>query len=771
MHVTLLPDVLATSAQYFDLPWLELVARCKALPEYASKGQCPLIKLARFGDRRSPRGALRHDGNLLSVSGVEGDYDGGVLTPEAGAMLLGMAGIESLIYTSPSHTPTAPRWRVLAPFSTALPPEAHRALLGRVNGALGGVLAPESFALSQTYFIGRVTGVAHRVIHVPGEPVDTLAALQSVVPVPNVNRRPEVARTDADIAELRSALAAIPADDYNDWIAMGQALSCLGDEGLTLWREWSSKSSKYDGDERWYTFAGTRTGFAAVFARAQRAGWVNPKARQPLDITGVAWSGAGAVPAVAGPVTHTHAPVGPVPSQGSTLASPDDQVNIFKGCTYVQSLDSVLIPGGYLLNKSRFDSVFGGYAFVLDRENAKMAKGAWDAFTRSQAMRFPKAHEICFRPECQPGAVIDEAGQRLANIWWPVQTASVAGDVGPFLEHVAKLLPDAGDRASLLAYMAALVQHPGAKFQWCPLIQGAEGNGKTVLIRCIEQAVGERYTHLPNAQDLGGNGGKFTGWLRGKLFIGIEEIKTAHKLELLEVLKPLITNPRGEIQNKGADQVTGDNRANFMLLSNWKDAIPASVDKRRYAIYFTAQQGNPSDWITQCNMGGSYFHKLYTWLRSGGYAHVTHWLQHYAIPEELNPATMLQRAPDTSSTKAAIEASLGPIEQEIQEAVGRGDAGFCGGWISSIMLGKMLERKSISLRRQVDILTSLGYVHHPALPGGRVDNPVQPDNGKPRLFIKAGHIACNEMRRAEVARMYSQAQPTTFGGVYGAQMR
>ena len=105
------------------------------------------------------------------------------------------------------------------------------------------------------------------------------------------------------------------------------------------------------------------------------------------------------------------------------------------------------------------------------------------------------------------------------------------------------------------------------------------------------------------------------------------------------------------------------------------------------------------------------------------------------------------------------------------EAPLAGDQGFCGGWISSIALGKLLERRSISLRRQADILKALGYAHHPALPGGRVDNPVEPDKAKPRLFIKTGHIAANETRRAEVARMYTQAQwaSNPLAAVYGAK--
>ncbi|HZP66862.1 MAG TPA: AAA family ATPase [Rudaea sp.] len=86
---------------------------------------------------------------------------------------------------------------------------------------------------------------------------------------------------DSVIAELRSALLAIPSDDYSDWVAVGHALHELGHVGRGLWLEWSSKSRKFDleaAEHAWRTFRPERTGYAAVFARAQRLGWKNPMA-------------------------------------------------------------------------------------------------------------------------------------------------------------------------------------------------------------------------------------------------------------------------------------------------------------------------------------------------------------------------------------------------------------------------------------------------------------------------------------------------------------
>jgi hypothetical protein len=44
---------------------------------FESKHQCPLFKLARFGDIRTDKNSLRHNDNVLSINGVECDYDGG----------------------------------------------------------------------------------------------------------------------------------------------------------------------------------------------------------------------------------------------------------------------------------------------------------------------------------------------------------------------------------------------------------------------------------------------------------------------------------------------------------------------------------------------------------------------------------------------------------------------------------------------------------------------------------------------------------------------
>ncbi|MGV8989153.1 MAG: hypothetical protein ACOH2H_23185 [Cypionkella sp.] len=106
------------------------------------KEALPLFKAALFGDdpTLSPSGTcLRCDANLVSITGLEADYDRGEMTPEEAERLLSELHIAALIYTSPSHLKPGKgnRWRVFCFFSRPLPPEERHRLMARLNGVLG----------------------------------------------------------------------------------------------------------------------------------------------------------------------------------------------------------------------------------------------------------------------------------------------------------------------------------------------------------------------------------------------------------------------------------------------------------------------------------------------------------------------------------------------------------------------------------------------------------------------------------------------------------
>lgn len=452
---------------------------------------------------------------------------------------------------------------------------------------------------------------------------------------------------------------------------------------------------------------------------------------------------------------------------GFQFMSPSQQQDLFAGCVYVRDLHAIFTPDGSILDPQRFKATFGGYVFALDGQNEKTSKNAWEVFTESQAVKFPKVHATAFRPEREPGELIYEEDRILVNTYVPITIDKRPGDVSRILNHLQIMLPDQRDRDIILAYMAACVQYPGVKFQWTPLVQGVEGNGKSLYIRCLNYAIGNRYTHLPNASDLAGNGTKFTEWLNRKLFIGVEEIYVSDRREVSDALKPLITNDRIELQGKGKDQVMGDNRANFFMCSNHKDAITKTRNDRRYSVFYTAQQTEDDlialGWSDSRGDPTNFFPDLYTWCKKEGYAYFAHYLENYEIPDALNPARQCVRAPKTSSNEEALFMSLGTVEQEIMEAIDNGAYGFQGGWISSVQLNNLLEIKKLDKRvphvKRKEMLWHLGYEYHPELNEGRVNNVIPAENNsKPRLYIKRGHIHGNLKVCAEIVKQYLDAQ-------------
>src|SRR4029077_9779471 len=82
--VTIFDDVFARSCRGEDMTVNELAEMIKNT-RAPKKSDLPILKLARFGPLRTPTtpagrgGSLRHDANVTMTSGVEGDYDGGVM--------------------------------------------------------------------------------------------------------------------------------------------------------------------------------------------------------------------------------------------------------------------------------------------------------------------------------------------------------------------------------------------------------------------------------------------------------------------------------------------------------------------------------------------------------------------------------------------------------------------------------------------------------------------------------------------------------------------
>lgn len=379
------------------------------------------------------------------------------------------------------------------------------------------------------------------------------------------------------------------------------------------------------------------------------------------------------------------------------------QFDWFTGCVYVRDQHRVLTPTGELLRPEQFRATYGGKVFALDALSQKTTKNAFECFTESQAYQFPKVRATMFRPDLEFGEIEDD----MVNMFRRHQPIITQGDVTPFLDHMHKMLPDERDLRILLCYCAAIVQHPGVLFQWAPLIQGVEGNGKTLIARCLKYIIGQDYVHDPRADEMME---KQNDWMVNKVLQVVEEVWVKGRYEVMEFLKPLITNERFEYRGMGKAKVMVPRTFNWIFCSNHRDALIKTRSDRRVAPFFTAQQTEAD--LERDGMGGDYFPDLYDWLRhGGGYANVAHFLLTYEIDPEFDPAGRCHRAPVTSSTEAAITASKGGIEAEIAEAIDSGMVGFRGGWVSSWHLMNLVKQTGFRVTRPklAEILTQMGY--------------------------------------------------------------
>lgn len=156
----------------------------------SSKKSASWLKLAEFGDKPTEKRCLRNDANVLAVTGAELDYDDGELAIDLAVARLKKAGIKAIVYTSASHTPSMPKWRVLLPFCEPFRGTKEEMKAFRKNAvlhaekALGVKADRASYNLSQAFYYGPVkdTEEHYQVSETPGEYINVLYDLKATVP-------------------------------------------------------------------------------------------------------------------------------------------------------------------------------------------------------------------------------------------------------------------------------------------------------------------------------------------------------------------------------------------------------------------------------------------------------------------------------------------------------------------------------------------------------------------------------------------------------------
>lgn len=449
-----------------------------------------------------------------------------------------------------------------------------------------------------------------------------------------------------------------------------------------------------------------------------------------------------------------------------------DVADLFKDCIYITKERSILtkiqrevegepIDVVDLLTRDEFDATFGGRRFPMDAEYKKWTQYASECLLHSTVYTKREAHRTWLNPKEKFGQISFDGSHFIVNKFVPANVVRRKGDVTPFIHHLEKLFPDENDRKIITCYMAALVQCPGIKFKWCPLIQGVEGNGKGTIVEFLSYAIGTKYCSSINAQQLEK---EYNSFLTEKILLIIHDVFVPEdRAVIYEKLKPMITEKYHSIRKMHTDPYDAEVFCNWFMMSQHIDAIKKTANDRRYTIFITPQQ-NIED-LEAWGLTPKYHKDLHDWmLEKGGLQFVAEYLFTYDLsdaPELYNPA-LGGIAPVTSSRDMAIQHSYSIVEQEILEVIDEGQTyGARGNFISSVAIENILVRlrrnNSIKSKKRVQILNTIGYVLHPALSEGRVTRLLAHEN-KPRIYVRKNSPEFYIESGSEATDAYFKAQ-------------
>ena len=495
----------------------------------------------------------------------------------------------------------------------------------------------------------------------------------------------DAAKTDISDALLRAKLLLVPgAEDYDTWLQVGMALFHQfdgGEHGRELWHEWSETADNYDEDalnEKWRTFDISNKGRAPVTARLilklAKEGEdqvVNDSLESTKKIIEEATDVA-ELRRLAEKIQKIEMPMDvrqtivPIFQKkwnavtGGKLSLPDarkllrylaPEVKVPRWCrsyVFVTHDDTFYdYETGRSLTTRGFNAAHDRFAMTkadVMAGNSRPEKSAADLALNQY--QIPIVRNRMYMPLAEPG-VFEMNGDSYVNTYSDRNAASAAEAVSAadksnldiVKQHFIHLSTDERERKLLISYLSYCVKHPGKKINWAVVIQGSEGDGKSLLGVMMAAIMGVDNVRTIDASIMDG---QFNGWAEGAAMLFVEEVKMHghNRYDVMNRVKPLITNPVIDIHRKGKDSYNAPNMTNYFLFTNFRDALPLKDGDSRYFIIFS-RFSNPKALADFNKENPFYFDRLFKAITESAGA-IKHWLLNYEMSDEFSPK---KRAP------------------------------------------------------------------------------------------------------------------------------
>lgn len=182
---------------------------------------------------------------------------------------------------------------------------------------------------------------------------------------------------------------------------------------------------------------------------------------------------------------------------------------------------------------------------------------------------------IVFAPQGAP--------EQFFNLFQGFEVEPVKGDCGLYLAHLLDNICQGNKEyfEYLLNWMAHTIQKPNELPGIAIVFRGPQGVGKGVATGEFGLLFGAHYIVLSNMEQLVG---RFTGHLKDKLVVYVNEAIWGGNKAVEGVLKAMITDPDASVEQKFKDVMKVDNFKRLMFSSNEDWAVPVGKDDRRYFV-------------------------------------------------------------------------------------------------------------------------------------------------------------------------------------------
>lgn len=549
--------------------------------------------------------------------------------------------------------------------------------------------------------------------------------------------------------------------DYDSWVRVGQALHHQfdgADEAFELWDETFQGSSKYTNPEyghaRWRSFKAQRPGgngpvtLAALLAMTKEA----RAAQAAAAVIDSATTHRAAIEAAADEAAVRDAAqrialdagldrlardtlAGIIQQRLQTINGVKPRIEVVRalvtlahgGAAHSEAPDW-LQPWVYVTGSAKFfnrtsKEVLTREAFDAAHNRlmptdadgnrpsaARVACEEWAIPTVYETMYLPSAGDLftidgreyanLYRPDTVPGSVVDPAASAVLQ------------------QHIDLLVPNPTYRKTLLQWMAWVARNPGLKVLWAILIKGVEGDGKSILGSMLGQAMGYANVGIISPDTLSNS--SFNDWAAGRCVNVIEELKLQghNRHDVVNKIKPLVTNERIELHGKGKAATTVVNTTNYMAFSNHSDAIPLDEHDRRLFVLFTPWRDIAGMHAAIAELGlavDQYWDRLWDVVKNRPDA-----VRGFLDSVDLSDFDPKSRAPATTFKAAVVAAAdMDDAEAIAKFHIEEGAHGVSKTILSSACLTKLLAERdqpiTLHTTRVRRLLESLGFEQVPGL--------------------------------------------------------